>query len=104
MTLRLAGLWLILFAVYASTLGLHAFDSSDYGGDDPHYLLTAKSVVDDGDFDVRNQRAAREWDEFYPHDLDRHGKLTEGRANEPHGAGFPTLIAPAFAIGGAKAV
>jgi hypothetical protein len=103
-TLRLAGLWLVLFAVYASTLGLHAFGSTDYGGDEPHYLLTAKSVVDDGDWDVRNQRAAREWDEFYPYFLDRHGKLTEGRANEPHGAGFPTLIAPAFALGGAKAV
>lgn len=104
MTLRLAGLWLVLFAVYASTLGLDAFGSSDYGGDEPHYLLTAKSVVDDGDFDVRNQRAAHAWDDFYPQYLDRHGKLTDGHANEPHGAGFPTLIAPAFALGGAKAV
>ena len=104
MTLRLAGIWLVLFAVYASTLGLDAFGSSDYGGDEPHYLLTAKSLIDDGDFDVRNQRAAREWEEFYPQYLDRHGKLIDGRAHEPHGAGFPTLIAPAFALGGAKAV
>ena len=104
MKLRLAGLWLVLFAVYASTLGLDAFGSSDYGGDEPHYLLTAKSLVEDGDFDVRNQRAERQWEEFYPQYLDRHGKLTEGRAHEPHGAGFPALIAPAFALGGAKAV
>lgn len=104
MTLRLAALWLVLFAVYASTLGLDAFDSSDYGGDEPHYLLTAKSLAEDGDFDVRDERAARAWDAFYPQFLDRHGKLTEGRAHEPHGAGFPALIAPAFAVGGAKAV
>ena len=78
--------------------------TSDYGGDEPHYLLTAKSLVDDGDFDVRNQRADRDWEEFYPYYLDRHGKLTEGHAHEPHGAGFPALIAPAFALGGAKAV
>jgi hypothetical protein len=102
--IRLAGLWLVLFAVYASTLGLDAFGASDYGGDEPHYLLTAKSFIDDGDWDVSNQRAAHAWDEFYPYYLDRHGKLTEGRANEPHGAGFPTLIAPAFALGGAKGV
>jgi hypothetical protein len=102
--LRLAAIWLVLFAVYASTLGLDSFGSSDYGGDEPHYLLTAKSLVDDGDFDVRNQRAEREWEEFYPEYLDRHGKLTDGRAHEPHGAGFPTLIAPVFALGGAKTV
>jgi hypothetical protein len=104
MKLRLAALWLVLFAVYASTLGLDSFGSSDYGGDEPHYLLTAKSLVEDGDFDVRNQRELREWEEFYPQYLDLHGELTEGRAHEPHGAGFPTLIAPAFALGGAKAV
>jgi hypothetical protein len=102
--LRLAAIWLVLFAVYASTLGLDSFGSSDYGGDEPHYLLTAKSLVDDRDFDVRNQRADRDWEEFYPQHLERHGKLTDGRAHEPHGAGFPSLIAPAFALGGAKAV
>src|SRR5918995_857172 len=104
MRLRLAAIWLVLVAVYASTLGLDSFGSSDYGGDEPHYLLTAKSLVDDGDFDVRNQRDERDWEEFYPQYLDRHGKLTDGRAHEPHGAGFPTFIAPAFALGGAKAV
>jgi hypothetical protein len=98
------GIWLVLFAVYAATIGLDAFDRSDYGGDEPHYLLTAKSLVEDGDFDVRNQRDERGWEEFYPHELDRHGRLTEGRAHEPHGAGFPALIAPAFAVGGAKGV
>ena len=34
----------------------------------------------------------------------RTGRETEGRLNEPHGVGFPLLIAPAYAIGGAKAV
>ena len=41
---RLA-LWLLLFGVYAATLGLDAFGDSDYGGDEPHYLLAAESLV-----------------------------------------------------------
>ena len=53
---------------------------------------------------MRDEYAARAYDEYYPHELRRHGKETDGRLNEPHGVGFPLLIAPAFAIGGAKAV
>ena len=102
--MRSAALWLILFAAYAATLGLHAFDDSDYAGDEPHYLLAAESLTDDGDIDVKDEYAARAYDEFYPYDLDVHGDPTNGRLHEPHGVGFPVFIAPAYAIGGAKGV
>src|SRR3954469_8211600 len=101
---RVAALWLLLFAVYASTLGMHAFGRSDYGGDEPHYLLTAKSLVEDRSPPLRDEYATRAYAEFYPYDLEPHGSLTEGRVNEPHGVGFPLLIAPAYAIAGAKGV
>src|SRR5215217_3425923 len=101
---RTLALWLLLFGVYAATLGLDAFGRSDYGGDEPHYLLAADSLVHDGDVDVLDEFAARRYADFYPYELDRHGRETEGRLNEPHGVGFPLLIAPAFALGGAKAV
>jgi hypothetical protein len=101
---RTLALWLLLFGVYASTLELEAFSGSDYGGDEPHYLLAAKSIVEDGNVDVSDEYASRAYAEFYPHELRPHGEKTEGRLNEPHGAGFPLLIAPAYALGGAKAV
>lgn len=101
---RTLALWLLLFGVYASTLGLHAFSGSDYGGDEPHYLLAAKSIVEDGNVDVSDEYASRAYGEFYPYELRPHGEETGGRLNEPHGVGFPLLIAPAFALGGAKAV
>ena len=101
---RTLALWLLLFGVYASTLGLDAFGGSDYGGDEPHYLLAAKSIVEDGDVDVLDEYASRAYAEFYPYELTRTDSETEGRLNEPHGVGFPLLIAPAYALGGAKAV
>src|SRR5918994_1372722 len=99
---RTLALWLLLFAAYAATLGLNALGVSEYGGDEPHYLLAAESIVQDGDVDVLDEYAARAYADFYPYELGRHGRTTEGRLNEPHGVGFPLLIAPAYAIGGAK--
>ena len=41
---------------------------------------------------------------FYPYRLHPQGRTTEGRVDEPHAVGFPLLIAPAYALGGARAV
>ena len=101
---RTVVLLLVLFGAYAATLGLDAFRDSDYAGDEPHYLLAAESLVDDGDVDVIDEYRARAYDDFYPYRLDRHGEPRDGRLNEPHGAGFPLFIAPAYAVGGAHAV
>jgi hypothetical protein len=101
---RTLALWLLLFGVYAATLGLDAFAGSDYGGDEPHYLLAAHSIVHDGDVDVLDEYRERAYARFYPHELRPHGRETDSRLNEPHGLGFPALIAPAYALGGAKAV
>jgi hypothetical protein len=101
---RTAALWLLLFGAYAATLGLDAFGDSDYGGDEPHYLLAAESFVEDGNVDVNDEYAGRAYEDFYPYELDKHGEETQGQLNEPHGVGFPMLIAPAFALGGAQGV
>ena len=101
---RAVALGLLLFAVYASTLGLHAFGRSDYAGDEPHYLLAAQSIVEDHDIDLKNQYAARSYEAYYPYTLDKHGRETNGFLHEVHGVGLPLLISPAYRLGGAKAV
>ena len=101
---RTLALWLLVFGVYAATLGLDAFGESEYGGDEPHYLLAAESLVEDGNVDVGDEFAQRQYADFYPYDLDRHGRRTNGRLHEPHGIGFPALIAPAYALGGPPGV
>jgi len=101
---RAAAVWIVLMAAYAATIGLHAFGSSQFGGDEPHYLLTAESIVSDRDIDLRDEYATRAYRDWYPYVLERHGRLTNGQANEPHGIGFPLLIAPAYALGGPLAV
>src|SRR3712207_5443507 len=97
---RAAALWLILFGVYAATIGLDAFGDSAYGGDEPHFLLTAKSIVEDGNADLLDEFRSDDYDEFYPYKLTARGADTRGQLNEPHGVGFPLLIAPAYAVAG----
>ena len=75
---RTLALWLLLFGVYASTIGLDAFGGSDYGGDEPHYLLAAKSLVDDGDVDVSDEYVQRAYAAFYPHELEPAWTVTTG--------------------------
>ena len=101
---RAAAVWLLLFAVYATTLGLDAFGNSDYGGDEPHHLLTAKSLVDDGSPDLLDEYRTRDYRDIYPYELEPRGALTNGLLNEPHGVGFPLLIAPAYAVAGPTGV
>jgi hypothetical protein len=101
---RALALWLLLFGVYAATLGLDAAGNSDYAGNEPHYLLAAESLAHDGDVDVTDEYAARAYEDFHAGRLRPRGQRTKGRLNEPYGIGFPLLILPAYAIGGAKAV
>lgn len=101
---RAIALGLLLFGIYSATIGLDAVGGSQYAGDEPHYLLAAKSIVNDHDVDLRNQFADRSYREFYAGRLGHHGVETKGYLYETHGIGFALLIAPAYAVGGAKGV
>src|SRR3954451_17045806 len=101
---RLLGLWILLVAVYAATLGIPATHGSDYAGNEPHHLLAAESLVSDRDVDLADEYRERAYASWYPGELKTDGRIVDGRLVEPHGVGFAVLIAPAYAIGGPRAV
>jgi hypothetical protein len=101
---RLAGLWILLVAVYAATLGIPAQTGLDYAGAEPHHLLAAESIVSDRDVDLTDEYADRAYASWYPRELKTDGRVVGGRLREPHGVGYAVLIAPAYAIGGPRAV
>ena len=104
MSRRRAGLiWVALFGVYAATLGIHAADHHRYAGDEPHYLLMARSIASDGDVDLSDQFARREYRSFYSGTLRTNGRVIAGRLVEPQPAGVSVLLAPAYALGGSTA-
>jgi hypothetical protein len=99
---RLLAVWLGLFAVYCAGLGIRTADGERFAGDEPHHLLVAASVVRDGDVDLRNQYAARDWTEVSRQELAPSSDPTLGRLHEPQGVGVGLALAPAFAVGGAR--
>ncbi len=102
--MRLAALGLLLLAVYAATLSIPATPGERYAGDELHHLLAARSWVQDGDLDLANQYAERQWREFTDRAVPTSGSLVLGRLREPQGVGMPLAISPAYALGGARAV
>ena len=102
--MRALALWAVLFAAYAATLGVDAVGGSQYGGDEPRYLLIAESIVSDRDIDLTDEFATRAYAGFQRGTLRSQGEVVLGRTVEPQGAGFALLISPAYALGGPKAV
>ncbi len=83
-------------------------------GDEPHYLLAARSLLEDGDLDLANDYADREYRPFWPTDtlrrslvtaarrrLDPHAVPLEGNLLRPvHQIGLSLLLLPGFALAG----
>lgn len=101
---RAAAIWVVLMAAYASTLGLNAVDSHQYGGDEPHYLLAARSIADQRVLDVSDDYREHAYREFDAGEVKPEGQKTKGALNEPHPIGLSLLAAPFYALGGAKLV
>ena len=75
---RLVGLWILLVAVYAATLGIPAQPGLDYAGNEPHHLLAAESLVSDRDVDLSDEYAERSYASWYPRELKTDGRMSPG--------------------------
>ena len=96
-----AALWLVFFAAYAATLGLHLGAGQRYAPDEAHLLLVAESIVSDGDVDLRDEYRGARVDQVGRRAAASRPGATNGRLVEPPSIGFPLLVAPAYALGGA---
>ncbi|HPB56785.1 MAG TPA: hypothetical protein PLB68_12570, partial [Candidatus Aminicenantes bacterium] len=59
-------LWGLLFLLSAASLTLFHSRFPFLGGDEPHYVLMAQSLVEDGDLDLRNNYSPEKYAPFHP--------------------------------------
>ena len=95
---------LLALAVYS--IAAWQVSPSVPGGDEPHYLVITQSLLYDHDLKIENNHLRGDYKPYYAGDLAPH-YLRRGRDGEIysiHAPGLPALVAPAFAIGGYRAV
>jgi hypothetical protein len=77
------------------------------GGDEPHYLVITQSLLYDGDIKIENNHARRDYAPYFPDTLRPHYmgiRGTDGEIYSIHAPGLSAIVAPAFAVGGYRAV
>lgn len=90
-------------ATAAALVGLpgHATKNARTTADEPQYLLTARSIVDDGDLDISDERAAGVWRAYHAAPLPVQTRpLADGARISPHDPLLAVLLAPGVAVGG----
>ncbi len=96
----------LLVFVFAATAGwallgagARATNGARLTADEPQYVLSARSLAEDGDLDIADELADERWREFHEVDLPRQ---TEPRADgselSPHDPLLPLLLAPGVGV------
>jgi hypothetical protein len=97
------GMFALLLVVYSASIGLRATRGASITADEPFYLLTTQSIIEDGDLDLRQQYARESYRSFFDHPdglWKQSVPQRDGRLLSPHEPGLSVLLVPGFALGG----
>lgn len=99
----------LIAGILGFAIGLFAFVQvrpSLPSGDEPHYLVITQSLLEDGDLRIENNHRQRDYRSYFAGDLPPDFRV-RGRNREIysiHAPGVSALVAPAFFVGGYRAV
>jgi hypothetical protein len=88
--------WLLSFLVFALAASVLYARGIYLSGDEPHYLMIAQSLVEDGDFDLQNNLQNKTYMTYLPVELPLHGSVRDGKFRSFHLPGVSFLLVPFF--------
>ncbi len=96
-------MFLILVLAYSFSVEIRASRGAKITGDEPFYLLTTQSLIQDRDLNLRHQYATESYKEFFDHPggLWRQSvPLDDGTLLSPHNPGLSVFVIPGFWLAG----
>lgn len=93
----------ILATVYIASIDIRATRGAAITGDEPFYLLTTQSLLQDGDLDLSQQYRRRSYESFFDHSdglWSQSITRDDGTFLSPHNLGLPLLLLPGFGAAG----
>lgn len=102
--LILCSIFLVSLIIFYN-FGKIRMEKQIFSGDEPHYLLIAKSLVRDKDFDLTNNYDQRDYQEFgYDYFDNSHLSVNspEGKLYSIHHIGLSILLAPGYFLNGIR--
>lgn len=100
--------WTLLALCFVFLLFVRFYVDHQVTGDEPHYLLMDYSLVHDGDLNLKNNYAHKDYRGFYPVDLGTKNQVAPRSETGPdkvysiHGVGVPLLLLPGFWLAGPR--
>ena len=97
------GIFAVLILVYVASIDIRATRGASITGDEPFYLITTQSLIEDRNLDLRRQYELHSYKSFFDHP---DGLWTQSSAREngellsPHNPGLSIFIIPGFRFGG----
>jgi len=88
--------WLLSFLVFALAATVFYARRIHLSGDEPHYIMIAQSLVDDGDFDLKNNLENKTYFKYLPVEIPLHGMVHAGKYRSFHLPGVSFLLVPFF--------
>ena len=93
----------ILLLVYVASINIRATRGASITGDEPFYLLTTQSLIEDRNLDLRSQYELHSYESFFDHPDGlwmQSSAREDGKVLSPHNPGLSVLVIPGFGIGG----
>jgi hypothetical protein len=91
-----AAVWLTAFVIFSLASTIITFKGIHLSGDEPHYIMIAQSIVDDGDFDLKNNIEEKTYFSYLPIELRFHGGEYNGKYRSFHLPGVSFLLIPFY--------
>ncbi len=98
---KLIALFVITLLLYGAGSAILVSKGISASGDEPHYLLISHSVLNDGDFDLANNYANRDYAKIMPPEIQITPHIAPGTGGKYsfHSPGLSFLLLPFYSLG-----